>query len=51
MIIIKIPSNDSIPFCDNLPYFEDSKITAAHVQFVAGRLQGGAGPGGCQSGH
>ena len=34
----KIPSNDSIPCCDNLSYFEDTKITAAHVQFVAGRL-------------
>ena len=27
----KIPSNDSIPCCENLPYFEDTEITAAHV--------------------
>ena len=47
----KIPSDDSIPCWENLPYFEDTEITAAHVQFVAGRLQGQAGPGGYQSAH
>ena len=46
-----IPIDDAIPSCEQLPYLEDSEIIAAHVQFVASRLQGGAGPGGCQSAH
>ena len=30
---------------------EDSEITSAHIQSVAHQLQGGAGPGGCDSSH
>ena len=43
-----IPSDYSIPCCDNLPFCEDSEITVAQVQFIASCLQSGAGPGGCQ---
>ena len=47
----QIPPESALPCCDSLPYFEDSEITAAHVRTVACRLQGGAGPGGCDSKH
>ena len=47
----QIPPESALPCCDSLPYFEDSEITVAHVQTVACRLQGGAGPGGCDSKH
>ena len=46
---LQIPPESVLPCCDNLPYFEDSEITAAHVRMVACRLQGGAGPVGCDS--
>ena len=47
----QIPPESVLPCCDGLPYLEDSEITAAHVRTVACRLQGGAGPGGCDSRH
>ena len=33
----------------NLPQFEDLDVTGTHVQSVARRIQGGAGPGGCDA--
>ena len=47
----RIPPESALPCCDDLPYLENSEITAAHVQTVTCRLQGGAGPGGCDSRH
>lgn len=47
----RIPSDSVFPSCEDLPYFEDSEITATHVRIVASCIQGGAGPGGCQSMH
>ena len=47
----QIPPESVLPCCDSLSYLEDSEITAAHVQTVAYHLQGGAGPGGCDSRH
>lgn len=46
-----IPSDSVLSSCEDLLYFEDSEITATHVQIVASRIQGGAGRGGCQSTH
>ena len=46
-----IATVDAIPSCEQLPYLEDSEITASHIQFVANHLQGGVGPGGCRSAH
>jgi len=37
--------------CDSLPEFEDVEATGSHVLLVAHRIQGGAGPGGCDAGH
>ena len=37
--------------CDTLPQFEDVEVTGSHVLVVAHRIQGGAGPGGCDVGH
>ena len=37
--------------CDVLPLFENVEITGSHLLFVAHRIQGGAGPGGCDAGH
>ena len=41
----------AIPSFDDLPSLENSEITAANVQFISSRIQGGAGPGACQSAH
>jgi len=46
-----IPNDFAVPSLDNLPCLEDSEITSAHIQSVAHQLQGGAGPGGCDSSH
>ena len=35
----------------NLIQFEDVKITGDHILHAARRIQGGAGPGGCDAGH
>ena len=37
--------------CDDLPLFEDVEITGFHLLSVAHCIQGGAGPGGCDTGH
>ena len=47
----QVPPDSALPHSETFPFMEDVEITAAHVQFVAGRLQGGACPGGCQSVH
>ena len=36
---------------DTLPQFEDVEVTGSHVLVVAHRIQGDAGPGGCDAGH
>ena len=47
----RLPKDCAIPSFDTLPCLEDSEITGAHIQSVAHQLQGGAGPGGCDSSH
>jgi len=47
----QIPLYSALPQCESFPFMEDVEVTVAQVQFIAGRLQGGAGPGGCQSAH
>ena len=46
-----IPPVFALPCCDTLPLFEDVKVSGAHVQAVVCRIQGGAGPGGCDAPH
>ena len=36
---------------DQLPLFEDVQITGCHILHSARRIQGGAGPGGCDACH
>ncbi len=43
------PSEDSLIKCDSLPKFEDVEINGGHVLKIARRIQGGTGPGGCNS--
>ena len=45
------PPDCILPAMDNLPLFEDSEITGSHILSIAHRLQGGAGPGGCDASH
>ena len=45
------PGASSLVPCDDLPLFEDVEITGSHLLFVVHRIQGGAGPGGCDAGH
>ena len=45
------PKASSLVACDVLPLLEDVEITGSHILFVAHRVQGGAGPGGCDAGH
>ena len=37
--------------CDVLPQLEEVEITGCHVLLSARRIQGGAGPGGCDASH
>ena len=37
--------------CDHLAQLEDVEITGSHILCSARRIQGGAGPGGCDSCH
>lgn len=38
--------------CDKLPPLEDIEIISSnHIQYVAQRIQGGAGLGGCNASH
>ena len=36
---------------DQLPLFEDVEITGCHILHSAHRIQGSAGPGGCDACH
>ena len=45
------PKGSSLLPCDTLPLFEDVEITGSHILFAGHRIQGGAGPGGCDAGH
>ena len=36
---------------DQLPLFEEVEITGTHILYSAHRIQGGAGPGGCDACH
>ena len=46
-----VPPASVLPCCDALLLFEDVEVCAAHIQAVACRIQGGAGPGGCDAAH
>ena len=46
-----VPPVSALPCCDILPLLEDIEVSGAHVQAVACRIQGGAGPGGCDAAH
>ena len=46
-----IPSSTSFLHCDVLPQFEDMEIISCHVLLSAHRIQGSAGPGGCDACH
>ena len=45
------PKASSLVPCDVLPLFENVEITGSHLLFVTHRIQGGAGPGGCDADH
>ena len=47
----RLPPTSILPSMDDLPYFEDVKVTESHVQSMAHQLQGGAGPSGCNASH
>ena len=46
-----VPTKNTLIKCDNLPYLEELEITSNHVEIVARKIQGGAGPGGCDALH
>ena len=45
------PTTSSLLKCDPLPQLEDVEITGSHILYSAHKVQGGAGPGGCDSCH
>ena len=45
------PVSDCLLQRDQLPLFEDVEITGTHILHSARRIQGGAGPGGCDACH
>ena len=45
------PISDCLVHHDQLPLFEDVEITGCHILHSARRIQGGAGPGGCDACH
>jgi len=45
------PTPSSLLKCDPLPQLEDVEITGSHILYSAHKVQGGAGPGGCDSCH
>ena len=47
----QVPCKSSLVDCSVLPGFEDVEINGGHVLRVARMIQGGAGPGGCDSCH
>ena len=44
-------ASTSLLKCDPLPQLEDVEITGSHILCSARKIQGGAGPGGCDSCH
>ena len=46
-----VPVSTALPSCDPLPQLEDVEVTGSHVLLAVHRIQGGAGPGGCDAGH
>ena len=46
-----LPSKPALIECQDLPFLEDVNITGGHTQMVARTLQGGGGPGGCDTSH
>jgi hypothetical protein len=47
----KPPHSSTLSMPDHLPQLEDLDITGDHVHHIALRIQGSAGPGGCDSKH
>jgi hypothetical protein len=45
----QVPSSKFFLQQDTLPAFSDLDVTGAHIHFIASRIQGGAGPGGCDA--
>lgn len=45
------PHSSTLLISDNLPHFEDVEVTGTHIGLIARRIQGSAGPGGCDSCH
>jgi hypothetical protein len=45
------PHSSTLLSFDNLPHFEDVEVTGSHIGLIARRIQGSAGPGGCDSAH
>ena len=43
------PSPSSLLIFDHLPSLEDVELTGSHILLSARRIQGGAGPGGCDA--
>ena len=46
-----VPPISALIKCDILPKFEEVEITGSHILRIAKSIQGGAGPGGCDSSH
>ena len=47
----KPPHSSTLLVTEELPQFEDLQITGAHINVIAHRIKGSAGPGGCHSSH
>ena len=45
------PSRTSLVERDELPFLDDIEITSNHILHIAGKIQGGAGPGGSDTSH
>lgn len=45
------PHSSTLTESTPLPMLEDIEITGAHINIVAHKIQGSAGPGGCNSSH
>ena len=47
----QVPHTSSLLHCESLPKFEEVEINSGHLLRTARMIQGGAGPGGCDSSH
>ncbi len=45
------PHSSTLIHADDLPEMENVEITNTHIQIIAKRIQGSAGPGGCDASH